>query len=135
MRRLVEGLAIELGLPVRWPLERPSVQWLLRPRAAVKSAVLFGLARLRNESQARRIRSRGGFDSGALTEQRLLRLLSELTPGSHEIVCHPGLSPGVVIEDPSWRYGWETEFAAVTSPRVRALVVERGIELCGFAQL
>ncbi len=135
IRRLVEALAVEQGLPVRWPVERPSVRWLLRPRSAVKSVLLSSMAGIRREGQARRIRSHGVFDSGAIDEKALLRLLKRLGSGRHEIVCHPGLAPGVVVEDPDWRYGWETEFAAVCSPRVRALIKERGIELCSFGQL
>ncbi len=135
MRRLVEGLAVELGLPLRWPHGRPSVRWMLRPAAAVKSALLFGLSRARPAGQARRITSHGVFESGVLNERRLLRLVSRLDPGDHEIVCHPGLSPGVVSEDPHWHYEWESEFAAVCSPKVRALIKERNIELCSFADL
>ena len=135
MRRLVEGLAVELGLPLRWPQGIPSVRWMRRPIAAVKSALLYGMARARPAGQARRITSHGIYESGALNERRLLRLVSNLEDGEHEIVCHPGMSPGVVSEDPHWRYEWENEFAAVCSPRVRALIKERGIQLCSFAQL
>lgn len=135
MRRLVEAIAVERGLPMRWPDERPSLRWLFRPRAAVKTALLSSLARVRRDGKARRIRSHGVFEAGALDERALLRLLRKLGPGSHEIVCHPGLAPGVVLEDPSWRYAWETEFAAVCSPRVKELIHARGIELCSFAQL
>jgi predicted glycoside hydrolase/deacetylase ChbG (UPF0249 family) len=135
MRRLVEGLAVELGLPLRWPRVRPSVRWMMRPLAAMKSALLFGMAEGRPAGQARRIDSHGIFESGVLNERRLLRLVSKLEDGEHEIVCHPGLAPGVVSEDPHWRYEWESEFAAVCSPRVRKLIKDRGIELCSFAQL
>ena len=135
MRRWVEALAVEQGLPLRWPAERPSLRWLFRPAAAAKAALLTSMARARGDGSARRIRSHGAFDSGALDEKALIRLLKRLGDGDHEIVCHPGLAPGVVPEDPDWRYRWETEFAAVCSPRVRALIAERGIELCSFAQL
>ena len=135
MRRLVEGLAVELNVPVRWPRGRPSLRWMLRPAAAIKSALLLGMARARPKAEARRIDSHGVFESGVLNERRLLRLLSNLEHGDHEIVCHPGMSPGVVAEDPTWRYEWEREFAAVCSPKVRALIKDRGIELCSFAQL
>ncbi len=132
MRRLVEGLALELDLPVRWPRARPGLRWIRRPAAALKSAMLYGFARARPAGKARRIPSYGVYESGALNERRLLRLVSQLGDGLNEIVCHPGLSPGVVREDPTWRYEWETEFAAVCSPKVRALIQKRGIQLTSF---
>ena len=135
MRRLVEALAVEHQLPLRWPADGPSLRWLLRPAAAAKTMLLRSMAGARRPGQARRIASHGAFESGALDEKSLLRILRGLEEGSHEIVCHPGLAPGVVAEDPKWRYGWETEFAAVCSPRVRDLIRARGIELCSFAQL
>ncbi len=135
MRRLVEGLAVELSLPLRWPKEWPGLKWLADPRAAAKTAVLTALARARRNPAARRIRSHGLFESGALTERRLLGLLKGLGPGQHEIACHPGLSPGRIPEDPTWRYQWEIEFAAVTSPRVKKLISDRKISLCTFKQL
>lgn len=132
---IVEVLAAELGVPVRWPLDRPSAHWLVHPRSAVKAALLGSLARLKSPSGVKRVRAHGTFESGRLTERRLLRLIGQLQPGDHEIVTHPGLDPGVVKQDPTWRYGWEEELAAVLSPRVREAVDARGIELISYGQL
>jgi hypothetical protein len=41
----------------------------------------------------------------------------------------------VVAEDPAWRYRWETELAAVLSPRVRAAVTARGVQLVSYGDL
>jgi len=135
MTALVEALAAELGVPVRWPAEPPSTHWLVHPRSAVKTALIGGLARLKPGSDVRRVQAHGVFESGRLTERRLLRLIERLEPGDHELVCHPGLEPGTVREDPEWKYDWEDELEALTSPRVRELIQRREIRLSSYADL
>lgn len=132
---IVEALATELGVPVRWPTERPNAHWLMHPKSAIKSALLSGLARSKPMGTARRVAASGVFESGRLSEPRLLRLLAGLTDGQHEIACHPGFEPGVVKHDPHWHYDWETELTALTSSRVRAAITERGIALCSYREL
>lgn len=135
MTSLVEVLAAELRLPVRWPTSRPSPRWLLRPAAGLKAAVLSSLAGFKQPRGVTRVPAHGVFESGRLNERRLLRLVERLGPGDHEIVCHPGMDPGVVPQEPGWRYGWELELAAVTSGRVRQAIEARGITLCTYADL
>lgn len=65
----------------------------------------------------------------------MLRLIESLGEGDHEIVTHPGLEPGVVPQDPTWRYDWEQELQAVLSPRVRDAIARRGIALVTYSQL
>lgn len=132
---IVEGLAAREGLPVRWPNERPQLRWIARPGRAVKTALLSSLARARPTPRAKRVRAWGVFESGQLTTARLARLIERLPDGDHEVVLHPGLAPGVVPEDPSWRYDWEAELAALTSPAVRDAVSRRSAELVTYAQL
>jgi predicted glycoside hydrolase/deacetylase ChbG (UPF0249 family) len=63
--RVVETLAAEEGLPLRWPSERPHLGWARRPGAAAKSALLSGLASLRQGASAvRRVRAVGLFEAG-----------------------------------------------------------------------
>lgn len=135
MTSIVEVLAAELGLPLRWPSERPTAHWLVHPRSAMKSALLGGLSRLKQPRGVKRVRALGVFESGRLTERRLLRLVANLKDGDTEIVTHPGLEPGAVPQDPDWRYQWEVELAAVLSPRVRDAIAARGIELVNYRQL
>jgi len=132
---VVEGLAAENDLPVRWPADHPNAHWLVHPRSAVRAAVARALGTLEAVDGITRVRTHGVFEKGRLTERRLLRLVNELKAGDHEIVCHPGLSPGKLKEDPSWSYGWEGELKAVTSPRVREAIARRGIELIGWQSL
>ena len=135
MTSIVEVLAAELGLPMRWPSERPNAHWLVHPRSAMKSALLGTLSRLKESRGVTRVRALGVFESGRLNERRLLRLVSKLPDGDTEIVTHPGLEPGVVPQDPHWSYQWEQELAAVLSPRVRDAIAARGIQLVNYRQL
>jgi len=132
---IVEVLAAEHKLPVRWPSERPSARWLAHPGSAMKSAILGTLARLKEPRGVKRVRALGMFESGRLTEKRLLRLIEKLPDGDTEICAHPGLEPGRVAQDPDWRYGWEQELAAVLSPRVREAIARRGIQLVSYGDL
>lgn len=77
----------------------------------------------------------GVAGGGMLDRAALLQLLSGLGEGTHEIGCHPGARDDRVPEDPSWRYAWVRELAALTDPDVRAMVQQRGIELIRFSDL
>lgn len=133
--RVVEALAARHHLPVRWPSEPPRRSWLSHPGAAAKSALLTALGQVTPPRGARRVKALGIAASGGLDEATLLELLDGLGEGDAEIGCHPGLSPGSVPEDPEWRYGWETELAALCSPRVRERISGRGIVLTTYRQL
>jgi predicted glycoside hydrolase/deacetylase ChbG (UPF0249 family) len=135
MTSIVEVLAAELGVPLRWPKERPSPRWFAHPGAGLKSLILGSLSRLKEVRGVRRVPAVGIYESGRLNERRLLRLIADLKDGDHEIVTHPGLSPDVVPQDPDWRYGWETELSAVLSPRVKNALAARDITLVSYADL
>jgi predicted glycoside hydrolase/deacetylase ChbG (UPF0249 family) len=136
MTSIVEVLAAELGVPMRWPAERPSPRWLVRPGPALKSMLLSSLARLKEVRGVKRVSAVGIYESGRLNERRLLRLISKLpATGDFEIVTHPGLNPGHVAQDPSWTYGWEGELSAVLSPRVKHALAARKIQLVSYADL
>ncbi|MBF5042749.1 ChbG/HpnK family deacetylase [Aggregicoccus sp. 17bor-14] len=130
----VHALARAEGLPVRWPQERPRLRWLAAPGPALKTALLSGLARALPADVAR-LRAVGLFEAGRLTEPALLGVLERLPEGDWELGCHPGSREVQVPEDPTWRYGWEAELAALTSPRVRALLASRGIALTSYGAL
>jgi predicted glycoside hydrolase/deacetylase ChbG (UPF0249 family) len=132
LARIVEALAAQLGLPLRWPTELPRPTWLRRPNAWAKTALVSALARVRPTRGARRVRAVGVFDSGALDERRLLKLIDRLGDGDWELMCHPGLAPGNITD---WRYDWEDELAAVCSPRVRELVRKKEITLLSYRAL
>ena len=137
VRSVVEGLAAREGLPLRWPDALPRASWLRAPGPALKTTVLAVLARTapRARPGVRRVSAGGVFEAGRLDEAALLSVLDALPAGDFELGCHPGEGAPHVPEDPAWRYGWDAELAALTSPRVKAKLVERDIALSSYGGL
>ena len=73
--------------------------------------------------------------SGAMIEERLLRLLPHLPPGDSEIYLHPAsrTNPELAAAMPGYRH--EDELAALLSPAVRRRVADLGIPLIGYGDL
>jgi len=65
----------------------------------------------------------------AISEQSLIAVLESLPVGVTELGCHPGFA-----DDRDTMYGYQRriELATLCSPRVRAAVIELGIELLNF---
>ena len=135
MARVVEGIAQRHGLALRWPIDRPRISQLANVAQLAKTTILSTLGRVRPARSAKRVKAVGVYESGGLTEKRLLRLLERLGDGDVELMCHPGLAPGAVSEDPHWRYDWESEMEALCSPRVKQLVRKREIALVSYRSL
>lgn len=131
---VVRAIAADEKLPVRWPVANASRQWVRQPASALKTAAIASCSRLARHG-APGLPGVGTFEAGALTEDRLLSMLSRLGPGEWEIGCHPGQRADDVPEQPGWTYGWEKELAAVCSPRVRELIHRRGIQLGSYGDL
>jgi hopanoid biosynthesis associated protein HpnK len=105
----------------RKPLYRPSVERLRRRlrRAGVHvNDHIFGLAW-----------------SGAMTEERVLRLLSHLPDGISEIYFHPATvpSPRLAAAMPGYRH--RDELTALLSPALRARIAALGIGLVTYSDL
>jgi predicted glycoside hydrolase/deacetylase ChbG (UPF0249 family) len=137
IRPLVEALARREGLPVRWPDRLPRPDWLRAPGPALKTLLLSVLARTapRPSLGVRRVSAGGVFEAGRLNEEALLALVDALPEGDFEVGCHPGEGTPHVPEDPAWTYGWQAELEALTSPRVKTRLRERGITLATYATL
>lgn len=137
VRSVVEGIAAREGLPLRWPDALPRAAWLRAPGPALKTTVLAVLARTapRARPGVRRVSAGGVFEAGRLDEPALLAVLDALPAGDFELGCHPGEGAPHVPEDPAWRYGWDAELAALTSPRVKAKLAERDIALASYGAL
>ncbi|WP_224364618.1 carbohydrate deacetylase [Hyalangium versicolor] len=137
IRPLVETLAQREGLPVRWPDRLPRASWRRAPGPALKTLILSVLARTAPHAPAgvKRVSAGGIFEAGRLDEAALLALLDTLPEGDFEVGCHPGEGAPHVPEDPAWTYGWQAELDALTSPRVKARLQERGITLATYGSL
>jgi predicted glycoside hydrolase/deacetylase ChbG (UPF0249 family) len=137
VRSVVEALAAREGLPLRWPDALPRASWLRAPGPALKTAVLAVLARTAPKARpgVRRVSAGGVFEAGRLDEAALLAVLDALPSGDFELGCHPGEGTPHVPEDPAWTYGWGAELAALTSPRVKARLAERGVVLTNYGAL
>jgi len=77
---------------------------------------------------------KGLFESGSLSENRLLQILENLPTGTSELVCHPG------CDDPSPRYAnWnqrrQLELASLTSASAKVAIKNLGIQLINYRQL
>jgi chitin disaccharide deacetylase len=91
--------------------------------------------------RGRRIPYEGGFygQSGrgvpfpqGIEVGRLIELIDTLPTGWTELGCHPGLG---VEGESSYAREREVEVEALTDPRVRAAIEERGVELRSFADV
>jgi predicted glycoside hydrolase/deacetylase ChbG (UPF0249 family) len=126
---------------IRSAVESPTLAWATSPRRGMVAGMLTGLAWMtRRQLGARRHgpQSWGYVESGRLDEVRILEIVGRLSPGPHELICHPGEHPtaghgGEGDED--WRYNRAGEVAALTSPKVRRALVRRGISLCRWGDL
>ncbi|MGH9619030.1 MAG: carbohydrate deacetylase [Bryobacteraceae bacterium] len=71
--------------------------------------------------------------TGSLTEQTLATLLRRLPSGVTELMCHPGyLGPELKQAQTRLKESRLRELEALTSPRIRALIADLGIELASF---
>lgn len=134
--RIVLKMAKEYRIGrVRLPLDDPGRAGAMRGDRFLQKTALCWLARydagkfLNKEIHVCH-RMMGLFESGALTESRLLGILDEMPEGTTELVCHPGRQDEACQETYAhWGYHWETEQLALTSTAVRARLHSRGIEL------
>lgn len=74
------------------------------------------------------------FGRQALTLEHLKRLLTELPPGTSELMCHPGyVDPALATS--TYRSARELELHLLTDPAIREHLACQGIELVTFGAL
>jgi hopanoid biosynthesis associated protein HpnK len=71
--------------------------------------------------------------SGAVTEDRLLKLIPHLPAGLNELYCHPATGNADQIEGGAPGYKYREELAALLSPGVRQALADNGVTLVRFA--
>ena len=69
------------------------------------------------------------------TRDELRHLISELQPGTTELMCHPGYADPILLAGSSYARQRESELAVLTDPAIRQTIQAQGIELISFAQL
>ena len=77
----------------------------------------------------------GLADSGAMSEQRLLEILTRLPPGVSEIYLHPATLGGERISASMAGYRHTEELAALLSPAVRAALSAGAVQLGGYGDI
>lgn len=107
--------------------------------AIVRGAIVKALAVL-NRRRARRPAPefRGLGASGRLDLAGLEAVVAGMRPGRiYELMCHPGRLDRAELTDRRLLayHDWEGELAALTDPRARALLEQRGIRLIGYRDL
>ena len=123
--------------PFDFPLQPGAIAW---KRRAIISA--FGVVRKRSERVLTRHHCRftdhfAGFQlTGNYDASTLVELIRSLPEGSTEFMCHPGLCGDELRASRTrLKESREQELRALTSPKVRAALVEYNVRLAAFPQL
>jgi chitin disaccharide deacetylase len=128
-----EKVARRHGIPgLRVAVEKPTLAWTSDLKRGMGTAAMAAMAWLsRRDLGARRHgpQSWGFFETGRLDEIRILEILGRLGAGTHELICHPDLGADLASAPRN------SESFALASTRVRAVLVDRKIELCRWADL
>lgn len=131
--QVVAELAAAHGISaVRYPAERLR-GYMLRsakhaPRVAEQAALNLFCAASPLKHLRRSDEFVGFYFGGRLDEANLETVLAGLPRGGTvELMCHPGHEDMRPRAD--WQYSWAAERDALTSPRIRALVMARGMQL------
>jgi hopanoid biosynthesis associated protein HpnK len=75
---------------------------------------------------------KGLLNSGSISEDYLLKALDQMPEGITEFYCHPGFHPDPELTRWMPGYRHEDEHGALTSPRVRDALRQRGIRLRNY---
>ena len=71
----------------------------------------------------------------AVNETFLVNLIEHMQSGTTEVMLHPGTDNQRLQDFCQWSHDFEAELAAVTSPKVLALLAEKNISAINFANL
>lgn len=138
--RVFVRLAKEYRIPtIRYP-HAERLTGPLRPKKVYKKTVLAKLEKgmsgiLRSSGLRKADHFLGFLDAGKITEGKLIGMLSSLADGVTELVTHPGFLSPAVVEGSSFHRNCETELAALTSRRVKAMLQSEKIKLISYGEL
>ena len=71
----------------------------------------------------------------SVSENFMLKLIENLRGGTTEVMLHPGTDNKILQAFCQWEHDFETELAAVTSPRVLSALADKNISAINFGGL
>jgi hopanoid biosynthesis associated protein HpnK len=113
---------------LRLPMEQPGARLLTAWVSLLRWRLRRAGIRFNDQVQ-------GLSDSGAMTEERVLRLLGRLPEGVTEMYFHPATRRCPEIDRHMPEYQHEEELAALTSPKVRDAIGAMRVTLSAFSDL
>ncbi len=119
------------------PATRPAIGWAKRATSQVLGVVRRRFARVLARHGCRSTDHFAGFQiTGRYDSAELAQLIRALPDGSTEFMCHPGIC-GAELRAARTRLkgSRERELRALTSPEVRAALIESGVELVSYRTL
>jgi len=145
LQATLAALAPEFGIPaVRLTREPVAPNLRYDPRHRLRKAFEGVVLRFLSGITERRLaplgvvfadRTLGLHQSGGCDEPYLAHALAELPEGVSELYCHPAEAQTAEMRRLMPGYRPADELAALTSPRIRALVEQRAIELVRWTDL
>jgi hopanoid biosynthesis associated protein HpnK len=145
LQATVAELAREFGIPALRLTREPVLPNLRYDRRHLLRKIFEGrVLRLLSRMTERRLaplgvvfaeRTLGLHQSGGCDEPYLVHVLETLPPGTSELYCHPAEAQTAEMRRLMPGYRPADELAALTSPRVRALVERAGIALVRWSDL
>ena len=139
----VTAMIISIGrrygmLAMRIPDEPRDILLEADPKANIpKSRLGFLLRMMRRRAKRAKLAYNDNIFglawSGAVTEDRLLRLIPHLPDGLNELYCHPANADASEIRRGVTGYKYREELAALLSPRVRQALTANDVTLVRFA--
>ena len=75
------------------------------------------------------------FYNERTAEEDLKELVGRYSGESLEVMCHPAYLDHVLLETSSYNLGRVFELRTLTSPAIKAFILEQGHELCSFSDL
>ncbi|MFB3880782.1 MAG: ChbG/HpnK family deacetylase [Armatimonadota bacterium] len=135
---IVVRLAQEYGLgAIRFPWQRRAARGGGAQRAAqllaLQAACALGRSLVTGNGILVADDFRGFAEAGAWHQASLADTIFGLDSGLTEICCHPGADDGI-DSSLGWRYHWEQELGALTSPEVSAAVEQSGVRLTTYRE-
>ena len=138
--KIVMRLARKYSIPfIRYPYERPVI-FTARPPRYMLSFILNMLCVVSNKiiREAGLFRTNyfyGVLSSGHLSESCLTKILRTVDKGMTEITCHPGIYDEEAKRYDYWKYEWEGELRALTSPNIKKIIKDLNIQLVNFREI